>query len=114
MLVVNGVAFVLLAQHAGAFNTALFASVILLFLLMPLVPWGLREAAVVVALVYAVFTTSTLSVAGRFDHNTLWMLQFAMITAGVTTLVVISRNTLVRRHVQCAGRRPGIRGRIAA
>jgi len=97
VLVVNGVAFVLLAHHAGAFNTALFASVILLFLLMPLVPWGLREAAVIVALVYAVFTTSTLSVAGRFDHNTLWMLQFAMITAGVTTLVVISRNTLVRR-----------------
>ena len=97
LLVVNGVAFVLLAHHAGSFNSALFASVILLFLLMPLVPWGLREAIVIIVLVYAVFTLSTLSVQGRFDQETLLMLQFAMIAAGGTTLTVISRSILVRR-----------------
>ncbi|RDH85506.1 MAG: hypothetical protein DIZ78_11245 [endosymbiont of Escarpia spicata] len=97
LLVVNGVAFVLLAHHTGSFNAALFASVILLFLLMPLVPWGLREAMLIVLLVYAVFTLSTLSVQGRFDQETLWMLQFSMIAAGGTTLIVIGRSILVRR-----------------
>lgn len=98
LLVVNGVAFVLLAHHSGTFNASLFASVIMLFLLMPLVPWGLREAILIVLLVYAVFTFSTLSVVGRFDRETLLMLQFAMIAAGGTTLIVIGRSILIRKH----------------
>lgn len=97
LLVVNGVAFVLLAHHAGSLNAALFAAVILLFLVMPLVPWGLREAALIVVLVYVLFTVSTLSVEGRFDEQTLWMLQLAMLGAGLTTLTVIARNVLIRR-----------------
>jgi diguanylate cyclase (GGDEF)-like protein len=97
LLVVNGVAIVLLAHHAGSLNAALFAAVILLFLVMPLVPWGLREAAAIVALVYVLFTVSTLSVEGRFDRETLWMLQLAMLGAGLTTLTVIARNALIRR-----------------
>lgn len=97
LLVVNGVAFVLLAHHSGTFNTFLFGSVIMLFLLMPLVPWGFREAISIVVLVYAVFTLSTLSVDGRFDRESLWMLQFAMFAAGGTTLIVIGRSILIRR-----------------
>ena len=68
------------------------------FLVMPLVPWGFREALLIVALVYLVFTTSTISVVGRFDPQTLWILQFVMVGASLTTLVVISRNILVRRN----------------
>ncbi len=98
MLVINGVAMVLLAHQSGGFNSSLFASVVLLFLVIPLVPWGFREALLIVALVYLVFTTSTLSVEGRFDPQTLWILQFVMVGASLTTLVVISRNILVRRN----------------
>ncbi|MCU7856575.1 MAG: hypothetical protein KZQ79_12945, partial [Candidatus Thiodiazotropha sp. (ex Lucinoma borealis)] len=72
LLVVNGVAFVLLAHHSGSLNSALFASVILLFLVMPLVPWGVREALLIVLLVYFLFTLSTISVDGRFEKETLW------------------------------------------
>ncbi len=97
LLVVNGVAFVLLAHYSGTFNTALVASVVFLFLVMPLVPWGLREALLIVSLVYGLFTLSTLSVQGRFEMETLLMLQFAMLGAGMTTLTVIVRNILVRR-----------------
>ncbi|MDJ0739699.1 MAG: GGDEF domain-containing protein [Gammaproteobacteria bacterium] len=97
LLVVNGLAFVLLAHHSGALDAALFAAVILLFLVMPLVPWGLREALLIVLLVYLMFTLSTLSVDGRFDAETLWMLQLAMIAGGGTTLTVIARNILIRR-----------------
>lgn len=97
LLTVNGVAFVLLAHQAGSLDAALFTAVILLFLVMPLVPWGLREGLLIVLLVYALFTFSTLSVEGRFDHKTLWMLQLAMIAGGGATLTVIVRNIIIRR-----------------
>lgn len=97
LIVIIGVAMVLLAHQSGGFNAALFASVVLLFLVMPLVPWGLREALLIVVLVYAVFTFSTLSVEGKFDSETLWILQFVMLGASLTTLVVISRNIQMRK-----------------
>ncbi len=98
LLVINGVAMVLLAHQSGGFDSALFASIVLLFLVMPLVPWGLREALLIVFLVYAVFTASTLSVEGKFNTDTLWILQFVMLGASLTTLVVISRNIMMRRN----------------
>ncbi len=98
LLVVNGVAFVLLAHQAREFDSWLVGSVILLFLVMPLVPWGLREGLLIVLLVYLVFTVSTLSVDGRFTHDTLLMLQYVMLGSGLTTLIVIGRNIGVRKH----------------
>jgi diguanylate cyclase (GGDEF)-like protein len=97
LLVVSGMAFVLLAHHSGSINSALFASVILLFLVMPLVPWGMREALLIVLLVYLLFTISTLSVEGRFEKETLLMLQFAMLSASLTTLTVIGRSVFIRK-----------------
>ena len=98
LLVINGVAMVLLAHQSGGFNSALLASVVLLFLVMPLVPWGFREALLIVLLIYGVFTASTLSVSGKFDSETLWILQFVMLGASLTTLVVITRNIVIRRN----------------
>lgn len=98
LIVIIGVAMVLLAHKSGGFNSALFASVVLLFLVMPLVPWGFREALTIVFLVYGVFTASTLSVGGRFDAETLWVLQFFMLGASLTTLLVIARNTRMRKN----------------
>ncbi len=98
LIVIIGVAVVLLAHNIGEFNIALLASIMLLFLVMPLVPWGLREATLIVLLVYLMFTMSTLSVQGRFDAETLWVLQFVMLGAGLTTLVVIARNTMMRKQ----------------
>ena len=40
LLIISGTAFVLLAHNSGAFNFALFASVTLLFMVVPIVPWG--------------------------------------------------------------------------
>ncbi|HIP53282.1 MAG TPA: GGDEF domain-containing protein [Chromatiales bacterium] len=98
LLVVIGTAFVLLAHRLGAFNTDLYISVVLLFMVMPLVPWGLREAVVAITLVYAVFTMSTLSVQGRFDAYTLWMLQFLMLAGAMVTLTVVARGVDVRKQ----------------
>ncbi len=98
LLVMSGSAFVLLAHQTGSLNAALLSSVVLLFMVVPLVPWGVREASLVVVLIYLVFTLSTFSVSGRFERETLWGLQFLMIGSALITLIVVARNAGVRRQ----------------
>jgi diguanylate cyclase (GGDEF)-like protein len=98
LLVVSGSAFVLLAHQTGSFSAALLSSVVLLFMVVPMVPWGLREASTVVLLIYLVFTLSTLSVGGRFDAKTLWILQFMMLGAGMVTLTIVARHVGLRKN----------------
>jgi len=98
LLVVSGSAFVLLAHQTGSFSAALLSSVVLLFMVVPMVPWGLREASAVVLLIYLLFTLSTLSVAGRFDVKTLWILQFMMLGAAMVTLTIVARHVGVRKN----------------
>ena len=98
LLIIAGTAFVLLAHKTGVFSAALLSSVVLLFMVVPLVPWGMREATVVVVLVYLVFTLSTVSVQGRFEAEEIWLLQFLMLGSAITTLTVVARNVAVRKH----------------
>lgn len=97
LLVICSTAFVLLAHKTGKFNLPILAGIALLFIVVPLMPWGLREATAATGLIYLVFTLSTLSVKGRFDHEMLLLLQFFMISTAMITLTVIARNTCVRR-----------------
>ena len=98
LIMISGTAFVLLAHRAGDFNMVLFASVALLFMVAPLVPWGLREAVVVTSLIYVTFTLSTLTSVKRFDNETLWSLQFIMLSAGFISMVLVMRNTVIRKE----------------
>jgi diguanylate cyclase (GGDEF)-like protein len=50
------------------------------------------------ALIYATFTLSTLGVAGRFTSDSLLTMQFLMVAAALTTVAIVGRNLLVRRH----------------
>ena len=97
LLLISGVAFVLLAHQTGAFNLTLFASITLLFMVIPLVPWGLREASTVVALIYMTFTLSILSSNHVFESQALWSLQLIMIGAGIISLAMVTRNTTIRK-----------------
>ena len=58
LLGVSGLAFVLLAYRYGVFTATLFSTVVLLFMVVPLVPWGLREALFAVGVIYLIFTGS--------------------------------------------------------
>lgn len=98
LLVIVGVGLVLLAHQAQTFSAMLFASVALLFIVIPLVPWGLREASTVTLLIYGVFTASTASVSGRFDAETLGTLQFLMLSTGAVSLLIVTRAVSVRKH----------------
>jgi diguanylate cyclase (GGDEF)-like protein len=97
LLLISGTAFVLLAHQTGAFSFALFASVTLLFMVIPIVPWGLREGIVAMALIYVTFTASTWAGGKHFDSQTLWSLQFVMIGAGLISLALVARNAVVRK-----------------
>jgi len=95
---VSGLAFVLLAHRYGVFTATLFSTVVLLFMVIPLVPWGLREALFAVGVIYLIFTGSTLSVAGRFAHEALWTLQFLMLSAAVISLALVAFAIVVRKE----------------
>ena len=98
ILIVSGSAFVLLAQQSGNFDGILFVSIALLFMVIPLVPWGLREGLIVTALIYVTFTLSTLGMQNRFGQHNLLILQFIMLGAGVISLVLVARNAGIRKH----------------
>ncbi len=98
LLIVSGTAFVLLAHKTGTLGAVLFISAALLFMVVPLVPWGLREASVVTLLIYSVFSSSTWTVARRFDAQTLWALQGFLLAAGLVSLTLVARSASVRRH----------------
>jgi diguanylate cyclase len=97
LLVVSGTALVLLAHRTGSFGTALFSAIALLFMIVPMVPWGLREALTVTLLIYLVFTASTRSTPLRFASQDLWALQFLMLGAGTISLALVVRSVLVRK-----------------
>jgi diguanylate cyclase len=97
LLIVSGTALVLLAHRTGAFGTTLFSAIALLFMIVPMVPWGLREALAVTLLIYLVFTASTRSAPLRFSSQDLWALQFLMIGAGTISLALVVRSVLVRK-----------------
>jgi diguanylate cyclase (GGDEF)-like protein len=97
LLIITGVAIMTIAHRTGTLNAALMSSIVLLFMVMPIVPWGLREAAIVIGLTYLTFTLSFLSVEGRFETETLWTVQFLILAAAATALLTISRNNIVRK-----------------
>lgn len=98
LLVFTGVAIMTIAHRSGSFSAGLMSSIVLLFMVMPIVPWGLREACIVVALTYATFTFSLLSVDNRFETETLWTVQFLIVASATTAMLTIVRNTIVRRN----------------
>jgi diguanylate cyclase (GGDEF)-like protein len=97
LLVVSSAAFVLLAHRMGSVSGLLLATVVLLFMVIPIVPWGLKHCVAAMTLVYAVFTTSIYGVAERFPAEQLWTMQFLMLAAVATTLTIVARNVQVRR-----------------
>ena len=98
LLVVSATAFVLLAHYQHEFHPMLFASIALLFMVVPMMPWGLREALVVTLLIYLMFTLSTLGASFNFADQSLWTLQFIMLGTGVISLSLVARNIQIRKH----------------
>ena len=98
LLVVAGSAFVLLAHYQGNFHPMLFASVAMLFIVVPMMSWGLGEALAVTLMIYLMFTFSTIDAKFDFADQSLWTLQFVMLGAGAVSLLLVARNVKLRKH----------------
>lgn len=97
-LVIGALAITFLAHQTGDLNIGMIAAIVMLFVAIPLVPWALREATIVIALTYLLLTSSLVSVPGRFDTGAIWILQLLVLGAAVIGIVVTGRNTFVRKQ----------------
>ena len=98
LLVIIGVALIFIGRQTGELDSGLAGSVVLLFMVIPLVPWGLREALAIVGLIYLAFTLAGVGALRYFSSQNLWALQFLMLGASLICLVVVARNVLVRKN----------------
>ena len=107
LLMISGTAFVLLTHKAGSMDLSVFAGVILLFMVVPIVPWGLREALLVMAIIYGTLSTSfimehshhgTIAEHSNIDAKTVWSVLLVMIGAAVISLGIVGRNIIVRKN----------------
>ena len=98
LLLVTALAITFLAHRNGSLTTGMMSAVVMLFIAIPLVPWALREAVIVIGLTYGLLTASLISVPGRFDWNSLLSLQVLVAGTAVVVLTVIARNTSIRKH----------------
>jgi diguanylate cyclase (GGDEF)-like protein len=98
LLIVCGSSLVLLAQRSGQLHTMMFLSVAVLIMLVPVVPWGLREAALTLGAIWLMFTASTWLTRMRFAALDLWVLQCLMLVAAVISLALVARALGLRKH----------------
>ena len=97
LLVISATALVFVAHRTGNISPLLLANVLLLFVVIPMVPWGLREASIVTVTIWLLLTSSTIGVAARFGADTLMLLQVFMFTTAFASLAVVARAVVVRK-----------------
>ncbi len=97
-LVIGAMTITFLAHRSGDLNIGMMATIVMLIVAIPLVPWALREATIVIALTYLLLTASLAIVPGRFETQSLWILQLLVLGAAAVVIVVTARNTFVRKN----------------
>ncbi|MGB5353598.1 MAG: diguanylate cyclase, partial [Woeseia sp.] len=97
-LVIGALAITLLAHQMGELNIGMIAAIVMLFVAIPIVPWALREATLVVALTYLLLTTSLASVPDRFNVDAIVSLQLLVFGAALIGIVITGRTTFIRKH----------------
>jgi diguanylate cyclase (GGDEF)-like protein len=98
LLIVSALAVILIAHRTSDLSIGMMAAVVMLLISVPLVPWALRDAAIVVVLTILLLTASVLSVPGRFDVEAIWLLQLLVLGSTVIVGVLVARNTAVRKQ----------------
>lgn len=97
LLVISATALVFVAHRTGVISPLLLGNLLLLFIVVPMVPWGLREACIVTATIWVLLTSSTIGVAARFGADALTLLQLFMFTTAFASLAVVARAVGVRK-----------------
>ena len=97
-LTIGALVLTILAHRAGELHIGTMAGTVMLFVAIPLVPWALRETSIVIGLTYLLLMSSLIAVPGRFNVESLVVLQFLIFGAAVMVLVITGRNTFIRKH----------------
>ncbi|WBS01070.1 GGDEF domain-containing protein [Pseudoduganella sp. SL102] len=98
LLIICAAALVLLARESGRLHVMVLLSVATLHMLIPLMPWGVREAAFTSLAIYAMFTSLTFFTRLRFGDVEPWALQFTMVTASLLSLALVARTLGLRKQ----------------
>ncbi len=97
-LIIGALCLTSLAHQAGELHISMMAATVMLFVAVPLVPWALRETSIVIGLSYLLLTSSLIIVPGRFDSDSLWILQLLILGAAVVVVFISGRNTFIRKQ----------------
>lgn len=97
-LVIGAMAVTFVAHRAGDLNIGMMATIVMLIVAIPLVPWALREATTVIGLTYLLLTASFALVPERFETHSLLVLLMLVLGAAAVVVVVTARNTFIRRN----------------
>lgn len=98
LLIVSALAVIFVAHAAGDLSIGMMAAIIMLLISVPLVPWALREATIVIGLTIVLLTSSIMSVPGRFNLEALWLLQLLVLGSTVIVAVLVTRNIALRKR----------------
>jgi len=98
LLVVSALAIIFVAHRTGDLSIGMMAAIVMLFISIPLVPWALREATIVVGMTIVLLTSSLISVPGRFNLEAFWLLQLLVLGSTVIVGVLVANNTAVRKQ----------------
>ncbi len=98
LLIVSALAIILIAHRTSDLSIGMMAAIVMLLISIPLVPWALRDATIVVVLTILLLTSSVMSVPGRFNLEAIWLLQLLVLGSTVIVGVLVARNTAVRKQ----------------
>lgn len=98
LIVVSALAIVFVAHTSGDLSIGMMAAIIMLVISTPLIPWGLREATIVIGLLIALLTSSVMSVPGRFNLEAFWLLELLVLGSTAVVGLLVARNTVVRKQ----------------
>ena len=98
LLIVSALAITFIAHRTSTLSIGMMAAIIMLFISIPLIPWALREAAIVVGLTILLLTSSLISVPDRFNLEAIWLLQLLVFGSTLIVAILVARNTAVRKQ----------------
>lgn len=98
LLIFCGCASVLVAQQTARIDMMFVVTTVALFVLVPLLPWGMRGALLTVGGLYFMFAVSTLLNHDRFTPNELWLFQFLLLFCASLSILTVLRWQSIRIH----------------
>jgi len=98
LLIVSALAIILIAHRTNDLSIGMMAAIVMLLISVPLIPWALRDATIVVVLTILLLISSVMSVPGRFNVESIWLLQLLVLGSTIIVGVLVARNTAVRKQ----------------